>query len=165
MTPGRLSPFGPAEPARGLASRSVRRPPPEDLPPWTGAPGYQPDADELPPHAPMPGAPPYPDEPQPQQEPELEPPPVRRPGYWTAVAATAVWAVVAAVLQLAISGPPPSLRALGILLGSLVVHTLLGAVAVWLFSRRSRWPFWQLVVLAMPIFWILRIVLVVLVAG
>lgn len=159
MTPGRLSPFGPAEPARGLASRSVRRPPPEDLPPWAGAPGYQPDADELPPHAPMPGAPPYPDEPQPQ------PPPVRRPGYWTAVAATAVWAVVAAVLQLVISGPPPSLRALGILLGSLVVHTLLGAVAVWLFSRRSRWPFWQLVVLAMPIFWILRIVLVVLVAG
>lgn len=135
-----------------------------------------PDANDLPPHAPMPGAPPYPDELHRDDsysddpygddpEPEPEQPPLRHPGYWTAVAATAVWAVVAFVLQLVISGPAPSLRAFGILVGSLAVHTLMGAVVVWLFTRRSHWPFWQLVVLAMPVFWILRIVLVVLVAG
>ncbi|MFC4949752.1 hypothetical protein [Pseudonocardia sp. GCM10023141] len=147
----------------------MSRPEPEDtegpdqLPSWAGAPGYAPAADDLPPHAPMPGAPPYP------AQPELPPPSIIRPAtgstYRAAVSATAIWALVNLVLQLVIAGPAPSLRAFGILLGSLVVHTLLGALLVWIVARRKVWPFWYLVVLALPVFWIIRIALVALVGS
>jgi hypothetical protein len=122
-----------------------------------GAPGYTPYSDDLPPHAPMPGAPPYPATPEPA------PAPVGRPRARTrfraALGATAVWALVNLVLVLAVVGAPGSTADLWRFLGGLSVSTLLAALAVWAVVRRRGWPFWLLVVVAAPLFWVLRAVL------
>jgi hypothetical protein len=139
--------------------RPVTTPPQEPRPgdghppPWAGAPGFTPGVDGLSPHAPMPGAPPYP------QTPDHTPPPVGRPrrrtGFARALGAAAVWDVAYVVLVLAVAGPPPSDRALGRLIGVMVLPTLLAAVAVWGIARRRAWAFWLLVLLAAPFFWVL----------
>jgi hypothetical protein len=102
----------------------------------------------------MPGAPPYP------ERPEYGPPPVgqrpRRTRFWRALGASAVWAVVNVVLVLAVSGPPPSARAAGQLVGALIIPTLLAGLAVWAIARRRPWAFWLLLLLAAPFFWVLR---------
>jgi hypothetical protein len=103
----------------------------------------------------MPGAPPYP--------PHVEhpPPPVgqrRGTRFVTALGAAAVWAAVLVVLVLAFSGPPPSSRAAGALLGSLLVSSLVSALVVWAVARRRTWPFWRLVLLAAPVFLLLRLI-------
>ncbi len=122
-----------------------------------GGPGYVPYRDDLPPHAPMPGAPPYP------EAPELPPPPIgRRPAgtrFRAALGAAAVWAAVNLVLVLVVAGAPGSARVFGAFLGGLIVPTLLAALAVWLIARRRDWGFGPLVLVAAPIFWVLRALL------
>ena len=126
-------------------------------PPWAGAPGFTPGVDGLPPHAPMPGAPPYP------ETPEHDPPRVgRRTRFVTALGAAAVWAVLNFVLVAAVAGPPPGAGALGEFVGALIVPTLLAALVVWAIARRRAWAFWLLVLLAAPLFWVLRAVLIAL---
>lgn len=75
-----------------------------------------------------------------------------------ALGATAVWAVVNVGLVLAVAGPPPGAGALGRFVGSLIVPTLLAALAVWAIARRRAWAFWLLVLVAAPFFWALRAV-------
>ncbi|WP_147254101.1 hypothetical protein [Pseudonocardia hierapolitana] len=135
-----------------------KNPRPDDgrPPSWAGAPGFTPGVDGLPPHAPMPGAPPYP------AAPEHAPPPVgrraRRTRFVTALGATAFWAVVNVVLVVAVVGVPPGPAAFGQFVGVLILPTLLAALAVWAIARRRAWPFWLLVLLAAPFFWVLRAV-------
>ena len=142
----------------------VSVPPPDPRPgddrpaSWMGAPGFTPGPDHFPPHAPMPGAPPYPAAPEPG------PPPVGRPPTRTrfsaALGAAAVWALVNLVLVLVVTGPPGSAGSLGQFLGGLIVATLLAALALWGISRRRGWSFWLLVLVAAPLFWVLRALLV-----
>jgi hypothetical protein len=116
-----------------------------------GAPGYTPYSDELPPHAPMPGAPPYPEAPE-QPPPAVgERPP--RTSFVLALAAAGLWAAVNVVLVLLVPG---AARGVGGFVGGLVVSTVLTALAVWLVARRRRWSIWLLVLLAAPVFWVLR---------
>jgi hypothetical protein len=122
-----------------------------------GAPGYTPYSDDLPPHAPMPGAPPYPAAPEPAPAPVATP--RTRTRFRAALGAATVWAAVNLVLVLVVSGAAGSAEALGRSVGGLVVPTLLAALAVWMIARRRGWPFWLLVVVAAPLFWVLRAVL------
>lgn len=118
-----------------------------------GAPGYTPDTGDLPPHAPMPGAPPYP------EEPDLGPPPLgrrTRTRFRPALGAATLWAAVNLVLVLLVIGPPGGTRALGALVGALLVTTLVTALVVWLIARRRGWSFWLLLLVAAPVFWVLR---------
>jgi amino acid permease len=104
----------------------------------------------------MPGAPPYP------ETPEHGPPPVgrqaRRTRFVTALGATAIWAAVNLVLVIAVAGAPPSAGALGRFVGALIVPTLLATLALWAIARRRAWAFWLLVLVAAPLFWVLRAV-------
>ena len=119
-----------------------------------GAPGYSPHI-ELPPHAPMPGAPPYP------AAVDHPPPPVGRSrrgtSILTALTAAAVWAVVDLVLHLLAAGSPPP-GAAGLMIGGLVLTTALAGLIGWLVARRREWPFWLLVLVLGPIYWVLRAV-------
>jgi hypothetical protein len=127
-------------------------------PPWAGAPGFTPGADDLPPHAPMPGAPPYP------AAPEHGPPPVGQPAprtrFRAALGAAAVWAAVNLALVLGVAGAPGDSEAFGRVVGALIVPTLLAALVVWAVARRRAWPFWLLVLVAAPLYWVLRAVLI-----
>jgi hypothetical protein len=111
----------------------------------------------------MPGAPPYP------EASEQAPPPVgqpaRRTRFGRALGAAAVWAGVNLVLVLAVAGAPPGAGALGRLVGALIVPTLLAALGVWAIARRRAWAFWLLVLLAAPLFWVLRAVFIALPAS
>ncbi|WP_142048095.1 hypothetical protein [Pseudonocardia kunmingensis] len=136
----------------------MAEPPPEPRPPsWAGAPGYSPYSDDLPPHAPMPGAPPYPAAPDPGRAPVARP--RARTRFRAALGATAVWAAVNVVLVLLVSGAPDGAEALGRFVGGLLVVTSAAALALWLVARRRTWSFWMLVVVAAPLFWVLRAVL------
>ena len=130
----------------------------ERPPPWAGAPGYVPPP-ELPPHAPMPGAPPYP------AATAHPPAPVGRPAprtrFPTALAAAAVWAAVLLVLAVVVGGPLPDARSAGPLVGSALATTLVTAAVVWAVARRRARPFWLLVLVAAPVFWILRVLVTV----
>ncbi|WP_214369056.1 hypothetical protein [Pseudonocardia sp. H11422] len=121
---------------------------------WQGAPGYTPLPDTLAPHAPLPGAPPYPAQPEHPPAPVGQAP--ARTGYGRALGATAVWALVNLALVLLVAGPPPSADSAGVFAGRLVLPTLVGALLTWLIARRRRWPFWLLVLVAAPLFWVLR---------
>jgi hypothetical protein len=107
----------------------------------------------------MPGAPPYP------ETPERTPPPVGRPArrtrFGAALGAAAIWAAVNLVLVVAVGGAPPSAR----FVGALIVPTLLAALAIWAIARRRTWSFWLLVLVAAPIFWVLRALVIALPAS
>lgn len=154
-------PAGDAGPATaGTADTSPADPtvPPEEPRfSWRGGPGYTPLPDILPPHAPLPGAPPYPAQPEHPPAPVGEPP--ARTGYGRALGATAVWAAVNLLLVLLVMGPPPSTEAAAVFAGRLAVSTLAGALITWLIARRRGWPFWLLVLVAAPLFWVLRAVM------
>lgn len=77
--------------------------------------------------------------------------------YGRALLATLVWAGVNVVLTLAVAGAPPSSRAAGALVGSLLVSSLLGALLTWLVARRRPWAFLPLVALALPFFLLFRL--------
>jgi hypothetical protein len=138
---------GPADPV------DPRRGDGEPRPSWMGAPGYTPHP-ELPPHAPMPGAPPYPPSvdhpPAPVGEPELRTP------FGAALAASAVWALVLVLLVVLVDGAPPDAAAVGGLAGSVLVVGLMTATVVWAAVRRRAWPFWALLLVAAPVFFVLR---------
>jgi hypothetical protein len=56
-----------------------------------------------------------------------------------------------------VAGPPPSSRAAGALVGSALFTTALSALVVWAVARRRAWAFWRLVLLAAPVFLLLRL--------
>lgn len=123
-----------------------------------GAPGYTPPPENLAPHAPMPGAPPYP----PHEE--HPPPPVgermRHTRYRRALLAVLVWAAVEAIRLVSVSGL--SLAAAG---GAILITTGAASVGTWLVARRHGWPFWVLVLVAAPCFWVLRALLAITAPG
>lgn len=94
------------------------------------------------------------------QRPQPAGPTGGRSGFGSALSAALVWVGVNVVLTLAIVGLPPSPEALGAYMFGLIVPLLLGALVTWLIARRrpGGWPFWQLVLLALPFYLIFRIV-------
>jgi hypothetical protein len=131
-------------------------------PPWAGAPGFTPGVEGVP-HAPLPGAPPYPESPEHAPPPVGQPP--RRTRFLAVLGAAAVWAVVNLVLVFAVAGSPPGPAALGEVVGALVVPTLLAALVVWMVARRRAWGFWLLLLVAAPLFWVLRAIFIALPPG
>jgi hypothetical protein len=130
--------------------RSPQRPDTADLerpPSWAGAPGYTPYPEPVP-HAPMPGAPPYPA----QTAPPPTPPgrPARRSTLAAALGAVALWAGVDLLVEL-VAAPVTAGRLLAI-----AVAALLAAVATALVARGRRWSFLVLLLVAAPVFWVLR---------
>lgn len=84
------------------------------------------------------------------------PSPVAGPGYRGAALACLVWAATSLVLILVLLGPPPSAAALGLVAGSLAVHALLAALPVWLVVRHRAWARWQVLLLALGCFLVVR---------
>jgi hypothetical protein len=128
----------------------------DELPSWAGGPGFTPYQDTEMPHAPMPGAPPYP--------PDLEPPPPQiRPetttgpgtGLGRALLAAGLWAMIGLALVLVVDGVP-AVGDLGRFGTALVVPTVLTAVVVRIVGSARAWSFWMLLLVAAPIFWVLR---------
>ena len=142
-------------------------------PAWAGATGYQPAEDAaddsaqaadppaarpgylqvppgMAPHAPMPGAPPYPALPPPEivPGPSSDPTPFPR-----ALTAAAVWLVVNLLLNLVLTGSAGSLAGVATLVG----FTLVVGLALWLVLRRRTLLLWQLVLVAAPVYWIVRL--------
>jgi len=78
-----------------------------------------------------------------------------------ALEATLVWAALIFVLALVFAGPPEA-EQLGFLFGSLLVPTLIGALAAWLIARRSSktWPLWRLALVSLPFFLLIRLMTV-----
>jgi hypothetical protein len=74
-----------------------------------------------------------------------------------ALAVAGTWAVVSLVLALVVGGVP-GIGELGMFLLGLTAPTLLTAVAVRVVAAGRAWPFWLLVVVAAPVFWVLRAV-------
>lgn len=115
------------------------------------------------------GQQPYPGQPYPGQQasswpqrpyPGQQPPPsARRTGFGLAFLAALVWPMVNTLVTLIVSGPPPTAGLAGQYVGSLLIPTLLAALAVWLIARRRRqpWRFPLLVVLALPFYLVLRV--------
>jgi hypothetical protein len=108
---------------------------------------------------------------EPAPSPTESPPPVpspaplagraARPGYRRALLATLVWAGVNLIVTLLVSGPPPSPRAAGAFTGALLFVTLVAGLITSRIARRVRphgWPFWQLLLLALPFYLILRVI-------
>lgn len=127
---------------------------PDEPPSWIGSPAYTP-YQELPAHAPMPGAPPYP------ANIDHPPPPVAQQtgtGYPRTLGATAVWAGINLTLVLVVSGPAPSARAFGGLVGVLFITAALAALVVWAIMRKRAVSFLVLVAVALPFFVLFRLV-------
>lgn len=59
-------------------------------------------------------------------------------------------------------GQPPSASVAGAYVGGLQIPVLLAALATWLIARRRAggWPFWQLVLLALPFYLMIRLLAV-----
>ncbi|MBN9101647.1 MAG: hypothetical protein J0I49_26640 [Pseudonocardia sp.] len=84
------------------------------------------------------------------------PPPVVHSGYGRAALACLVWPATSLALILALLGPPPSAGAFGLVAGSLTVHALLAALPVWLIVRHRAWARWQVLLLALGCFLVVR---------
>lgn len=74
--------------------------------------------------------------------------------------ATLVWAAINLIVALVVAGGMPAPRVLGAFIGGLAVMTLLAALATWACARvkKTGWRFWQLTLLALPVFLVLRLV-------
>ncbi|MQA13423.1 MAG: hypothetical protein GEV09_04390 [Pseudonocardiaceae bacterium] len=93
---------------------------------------------------------------EPQQPPS---PSGGKTGFGSALLAALVWAGVNLILTIAIIGPPPSAEAAGAYTFGLLVPVLLAALITWAIARRRDWAFWQLVLLALPFYLIIRVLL------
>jgi hypothetical protein len=118
-------------------------------------PGYLQVPEGMAPHAPMPGAPPYPALPPPEIVPGRPPGPPSDPTpFPRALAAAAVWLAVNLLLNLLLTGSAGSLAGVATLVG----FTLVVGLVLWLVLRRRTLLFWQLVLVAAPLYWIVRLV-------
>lgn len=99
---------------------------------------------------------------QPPSRPHL---PFRYPhaGYGRSLLASLACAGVNLLVIIIVVGAPPSARAAGYVIGSLLATAAIAALPVWLIARTrsSGWPFWQLALLALPFFLVLRVALTV----
>lgn len=185
---GMVRPDQPDDPAAAGSTGAAAEPAPDpeddptgDAPAWAGAPGYH--AQDTPPddtadddpadddpgtvadrpgyqrvpdgmaaHAPMPGAPPYPAQVAPTAGPgpRLDAIPFSR-----ALAAAAIWLTVNLLINIVFYGSPGSLVGVAMLLG----FTLVLGLGLWFLLRERTPAFWQVVLIAAPLYWILRIVL------
>ncbi len=82
-----------------------------------------------------------------------------RTGFGPPLAASAVWAVVLVAAVVVVSGPPPGLGGIVRLLLSCALIGLLAATVTWVVVRKHAWPFWVVVLVAAPFFWLLRTVI------
>lgn len=96
----------------------------------------------------------------PHQGPQPPPPAGGRTGFGSALLAALVWVGVNVVLTVVILGLPPSAEAAGTYMFELIVPLLLAALLTWVIARRrpGGWPFWQLVLLALPFYMVFRLV-------
>lgn len=84
----------------------------------------------------------------------------RGPSYGRALLATLVWAALSIVALFVFLGPPGSSEAAGRAVGALLIPSLLAALVTWRLARRvATRSFWQLVLLALPAFLVLRLLL------
>jgi hypothetical protein len=83
-------------------------------------------------------------------------------GFGAALLASAAWAVVDLVAALAV-GAPDAAQDAGRFLGAMLVPVLIAALGTWLVARtrQAGWRFWQLALLALPFFLVLRLLFVV----
>jgi hypothetical protein len=74
---------------------------------------------------------------------------------------------VSLLLLLALAGPPSSARAAGAVVGTLVFSALLAALPTWLIVRRrpGGWPFWQVALIGLGFFLVLRLIVAAGAAG
>lgn len=114
--------------------------------------GYQEAPDTVGPHAPMPGSPPYP---APAAVAPTAPRTLDETPFPKALGAAAVWLVVTLLLALVLYGSVGSFAGVGVLVG----FTLVVGLVTWFIARRRPLVFWQLALIAAPIYWIARIVL------
>lgn len=86
----------------------------------------------------------------------------RKVSFWRTLLAALVWAAVNVIAALVITGGPPSSRAAGAFIGQLIVPTLVAALVAWLIARSASriWRFWQLVLLTLPFYLVVRLLLV-----
>ena len=122
-----------------------------DAEPPAERPGYQHVPEGMAPHAPMPGAPPYPALPPPELS--LARTATDPTSYPRALAAAAVWLVVNLLLNLVVTGSAGSLAGVAALVGL----TLVVGLVLWLLLRKRTLLLWQLVLLAAPVYWIVRL--------
>ncbi len=83
----------------------------------------------------------------------------RRTNYGMALLAALVWLGVNLVVLLLLLGPP-SADGLASYTGRGTAIVLLAALPVWLIARRREggWPFWQLVLLALPFYLLMYVI-------
>lgn len=82
----------------------------------------------------------------------------RGPSYGRALLATLVWAALSYLALFVFLGAPGSSEAAGQALGALLIPSLLAALVTWRLARRvPTRAFWQLVLLALPAFLLLRL--------
>jgi hypothetical protein len=117
-------------------------------------PGYQRVPEGMGAHAPMPGSPPYPATPHPAVSPTSPRTPSDPTTLPRALAAAAVWFAVNVLVTLVLYGPVGTITGLA----TLVAYTLLVGLGLWLLLRHRGLPFWQLVLIAAPLYWIVRLV-------
>jgi hypothetical protein len=122
--------------------------------PPAARPGYLQVPEGMAPHAPMPGAPPYPALPPPEITAGRPPGPPSDPTpFPRALAAAAVWLAVNLLLNLVLTGSAGSLAGVATLVG----FTLVVGLVLWLVLRRRTLLLWQLVLIAAPVYWIVRL--------
>jgi hypothetical protein len=131
--------------------------------PWMGAPGYQPPMDHLPPHSPMPGAPPYP------AMPAHPPAPVgqRRGGtsFWPVLGAAGVAVVLGLLVEALLIGAFSSPESAGRSTFGMITMAVVVALVVWAIIRQRRYAFWQLLLIVVPAYAVVRGLLVLAVLG
>ncbi len=116
-------------------------------------PGYQRVPEGMAAHAPMPGSPPYPATPRPTVSPSSPRTSSDPTSFPRALAAAAVWFAVNLLVTLVFYGSVGTVIGLATLVG----YTLLVGLGLWLLLRHRPMPFWQIVLIAAPIYWIVRL--------
>lgn len=86
---------------------------------------------------------------------------IRGNGFGRVFLAALVWAGVVLLVLIVTAGAPGSAEGAGAAVGALVIPSLLAALAVWLITRnRARWGFVKLALLALPFFFLVRLLTV-----
>lgn len=125
--------------------------------------GGRPDPGKRPPpHTPQPGVSSHGHPPPGPMPPQVSQPVHSRTSYLRSLLATAIWLPVNFVIAIAVNQSLPSAEQAGIFLGTAVFPLLATSLVVWGIARATQspaWPFWRLVLLALPAYFLLALVL------